>query len=77
MLLKLVGLMATMRPSRKEEGVGMDVPQHGEEAYTSGEGAILVMTDRAPAVDARNPGGSLSATASGSSGVSLPPEGRP
>src|SRR5712691_342 len=52
-LLKLVGLMTTMRAGRKEEGVGMDVPQHGEEAYTSGEGAILVMTDRAPAMDVR------------------------
>src|SRR6266568_4237079 len=45
-LLKLVGLMAPVRAGRKEEGVGMDVPQHGEEAYTSGEGAILVMPDR-------------------------------
>ena len=52
-LLKLVGFIATIRAGRKEEGVGMDVPQHGEEAYTSGEGAILVMTDRAPAMDMR------------------------
>jgi len=54
-LLMLVGLAARMRAGRQEEGVGLDIPQHGEEAYTSGEGAILVMSDHAPAVDARTP----------------------
>jgi hypothetical protein len=28
----------------------MDVTQHGEEAYSSGEGSILVMPDAIPAV---------------------------
>jgi Amt family ammonium transporter len=31
-----------LRASSKDERLGMDVIQHGEEAYTSGEGAILV-----------------------------------
>jgi ammonium transporter, Amt family len=31
-----------LRASEREEALGMDVVQHGEEAYASGEGAILV-----------------------------------
>jgi Amt family ammonium transporter len=46
-LLKLIGLRAGLRRSAKEEGVGMDVVQHGEEAYNRGEGAVLVL-DRRP-----------------------------
>ena len=46
-LLKLVGLRVDLRRSVKEEGVGMDVVQHGEEAYNRGEGAVLVL-DRRP-----------------------------
>jgi ammonium transporter, Amt family len=47
-LLKLIGALWEMRADRRQEGVGLDVPQHGEEAYTSGEGAILVQAERAP-----------------------------
>jgi Amt family ammonium transporter len=39
-------LVAPLRASQKEEGIGMDVTQHGEEAYSRGEGAILVHPDR-------------------------------
>ena len=28
--------------SEREEALGLDVTQHGEEAYATGEGAILV-----------------------------------
>jgi ammonium transporter, Amt family len=45
-LLKLIGLFVTLRRSEKEEGIGMDVIQHGEEAYTRGEGAVLVAERR-------------------------------
>jgi ammonium transporter, Amt family len=45
-ILKLVALVAPLRASPKEEGIGMDVTQHGEEAYSRGEGAILVHADR-------------------------------
>ena len=42
-LLKLIGLVMPLRAEGKEEGVGMDVTQHGEEAYAEGEAAILVL----------------------------------
>jgi ammonium transporter, Amt family len=45
-ILKAIALVAPLRASQKEEGVGMDVTQHGEEAYSRGEGAILVHPDR-------------------------------
>jgi Amt family ammonium transporter len=41
-LLRLIGLVMPLRASEREEALGMDVIQHGEEAYASGEGAILV-----------------------------------
>jgi ammonium transporter, Amt family len=41
-LLKLIGAVMPLRASEYEEALGMDVVQHGEEAYASGEGAILV-----------------------------------
>lgn len=47
-LLKLVGLVAPLRATAREEGLGLDVTQHGEEAYSQGEGAILVLRDSAP-----------------------------
>jgi Amt family ammonium transporter len=31
-----------LRASEREESLGMDVVDHGEEAYASGEGAILI-----------------------------------
>ena len=31
-----------LRATEREEALGMDVVQHGEEAYATGEGAILV-----------------------------------
>ncbi len=34
-----------LRVSPREEALGMDVIQHGEEAYNSGEGAILVASE--------------------------------
>ena len=47
-LLKLVGAFAPLRATAREEGLGLDVTQHGEEAYARGEGAILVLPE-APA----------------------------
>ena len=49
-LLRLIGLVTPLRVSRRDEGLGLDVTQHGEEAYTRGEGAILV-TEAAPGVE--------------------------
>ena len=41
-ILKLVGLVMPLRSTGRIEGVGLDVAEHGEEAYTTGDGAILV-----------------------------------
>lgn len=45
-ILKVIALAFNLRATTKEEGVGLDVTQHGEEAYSRGEGAILVHADR-------------------------------
>jgi Amt family ammonium transporter len=47
-ILKLIGLVTALRTAPRTEGVGLDVSQHGEEAYTNGEGSILVIPDAAP-----------------------------
>jgi Amt family ammonium transporter len=41
-LLKVIGALMPLRVTDAEEAQGLDVTQHGEEAYASGEGAILV-----------------------------------
>jgi Amt family ammonium transporter len=40
-----MGAVMPLRATPREEAMGMDVVQHGEEAYVTGEGAILVMPD--------------------------------
>jgi ammonium transporter, Amt family len=42
LLLRAMALVMPLRVSEKEEALGLDVTQHGEEAYVTGEGAILV-----------------------------------
>ncbi len=49
-LLKLVSLITPLRVSKREEGLGLDVSQHGEEAYVRGEGAVLILRDALPRV---------------------------
>jgi len=44
-LLKVIGAVMPLRASEKEEAMGMDINQHGEEAYVTGEGAILLLPD--------------------------------
>ncbi|MEZ5287723.1 MAG: ammonium transporter [Vicinamibacterales bacterium] len=41
-VMKLVGVLFPLRITARVEGMGMDVAEHGEEAYTTGDGAILV-----------------------------------
>jgi ammonium transporter, Amt family len=41
-ILKVISIFLPLRATQHEEALGMDVVQHGEQAYTSGEGAILV-----------------------------------
>ena len=42
LILKGLALVMPLRISGRVEGVGLDVTEHGEEAYTGGDGAILV-----------------------------------
>ncbi|MDX6657787.1 MAG: ammonium transporter, Amt family [Solirubrobacteraceae bacterium] len=42
LILRTIGLVMPLRASEREESLGMDVVEHGEEAYASGEGAILI-----------------------------------
>ncbi len=44
-ILKLLGLVLKLRIESKTEGLGLDVTQHGEEAYSNGEGSILVLPE--------------------------------
>ena len=44
-LLRVMGALFPLRAGEREEALGMDVTQHGEEAYITGEGAILVPRD--------------------------------
>jgi len=44
-LLKLVALFSPLSAGAREEGLGLDVSQHGEEAYAEGDGAILLLPD--------------------------------
>ncbi len=44
-LLKVIGLLMPLRATENQEAIGMDVIQHGEEAYVTGEGAILITTE--------------------------------
>ncbi len=58
LLLKLIGAVMPLRASEHEEALGMDIVQHGEEAYASGEGAILVTPEDGvfPPVPVADPG---------------------
>jgi Amt family ammonium transporter len=46
-ILKLIAAVAPLRLPARQEGIGMDVAEHGEEAYSSGEGAVLVLPSTA------------------------------
>ena len=46
LLLRGIMVLLPLRAGEGEERTGLDVPLHGEEAYTSGEGAILVIPSR-------------------------------
>ena len=45
LILKGLSFVMEIRASDKLQGVGMDIAFHGEEAYTSGEGAILLLDE--------------------------------
>jgi len=62
-LLRLVAAFAPLAVDRRVEARGLDVALHGEEAYGSGEGAILVLASAGPSHDLPAP--VLSAAESG------------
>jgi Amt family ammonium transporter len=41
-ILKVIALVMPLRAAGRVEGIGLDVTDHGEEAYTGGDGAILM-----------------------------------
>jgi Amt family ammonium transporter len=41
-LLRVIAALTQLRVSEREEATGLDVAQHGEEAYVQGDGAILI-----------------------------------
>ena len=45
-IVKLLGFVTALRAAPKDEGLGLDFTQHGEEAYARGEGAILLLDGR-------------------------------
>jgi Amt family ammonium transporter len=46
-ILKVLGALMPLRVTEKDESLGLDIQQHGEEAYSSAEGAILVVPENA------------------------------
>jgi len=48
-ILKVVGLITKLRAGTSDEGIGMDLVAHGEEAYATGEGAVLLNEKEVPA----------------------------
>jgi ammonium transporter, Amt family len=42
-LLKAIAMVSALAADVRAQGRGMDITQHGEEAYTNGEGALLVL----------------------------------
>ena len=45
LLLKVIGAITPLRGPDKEEAIGMDIIHHGEEAYATGEGAMLILPE--------------------------------
>jgi Amt family ammonium transporter len=45
-ILRVIALVVPLRRDATRERIGLDVIQHGEEAYSHGEGALLVMEER-------------------------------
>ncbi len=42
-LLKVISLFGTLRPVQNEERTGLDILEHGEDAYGRGEGATMIL----------------------------------
>jgi len=64
LILRALALVVPLRDAARMEGIGMDVSQHGEEAYTTGDGAILITPGDRPARPAAAASPALSGGAS-------------
>ena len=65
-ILRAIGLVVPLRLPARREGMGLDVVEHGEEAYARGEGAVLVLPGAAPPVrTSPAPAATLSAAGEG------------
>ncbi len=42
-ILRAIGLVTALRVAERAERLGLDIVEHGEQAYTSGEGAVLLL----------------------------------
>ena len=42
-ILKAISLIMPLTASDSEQSSGMDITQHGEEAYVNGDGTVLVL----------------------------------
>jgi len=45
-IVKALSFVTSLRTDARDEGLGLDFTQHGEEAYSRGEGAILLLDGR-------------------------------
>jgi len=48
LILKVIGLFLPIRAVGREERLVLDIVAHGEEAYSTGEGALLLLDDEVP-----------------------------
>jgi Amt family ammonium transporter len=44
-ILRVIALIIPLRRDATRERIGLDIIQHGEEAYSHGEGALLVIDE--------------------------------
>ena len=44
LLLKLIGLVVPLRASDDDEAIGLDISNHGEEAYVHGEASSQMLS---------------------------------
>jgi len=65
LLLKVIGLVTPLKVDKREEGLGLDVSQHGEEAYADDEGAVLILPRDAADAPAALPAIAAAAAAEG------------
>ncbi|MEM8489017.1 MAG: ammonium transporter [Bacteroidota bacterium] len=50
-ILKVLSFITDIRATKVQEGIGLDIIYHGEEAYSSGDGTILMLDEEIPAIE--------------------------